>query len=86
MPQSVGCHCSPKATIHELLLSSGGEEILQESFCRSSGLGLLAVDVLIHDCHWELDLQFAPSGWWGRLILDLPSVECWTRGGRFAGS
>ena len=51
--------CSPKATVHELLLCSGGEEVLQEGFSCSASLRLLAVNVLIHNRHWKLNLRFA---------------------------
>ncbi len=57
--QARGLKCRPEATVHKLLLSCGSEEVLQKGFSCYSRLRLLAVNVLVHDSYWKLNLNAA---------------------------
>lgn len=47
----------PETTVHELLLGWSGEQVLHKCLgCCSCGRPF-PVDVLVHNGHWELNLQ-----------------------------
>ena len=54
-----GLKCGPEATVHELLLGCGSEEVLQKGFSCYSRLRLLAVYILVHNSYWKLNLHAA---------------------------